>query len=292
MKTEPEYVSRIVELYKSGKEQKEITEITGQTYCVIRYWLKKKGLYDPNRRQTWAVHSMQGVQKCNTQSKQEAETRLALFLLEKGFSYLGGYDGRYSTVQIACPQCGGTFSRYYDPKFLFKQKQIRCPICNEQALSRKEQEREWKIRKRMDEVHTCKECGCLYTYRSYAQSIGVDPLFIQRIDVCSEKCKRKRRTKTHDSDHKKRAVKYKTEYDPTINLDDLISRDGLRCALCGGMCDRSDYKKNKKGFYVFGVNYPSIDHIMPISKGGGHTWDNVQVAHRGCNTRKGNKVVA
>lgn len=31
-----------------------------------------------------------------------------------------------------------------------------------------------------------------------------------------------------------------------------------------------------------------MDHKKPISKGGSHTWDNIQLAHHVCNSRKGN----
>lgn len=36
--------------------------------------------------------------------------------------------------------------------------------------------------------------------------------------------------------------------------------------------------------------YPSIDHIIPVSHGGTHTWDNVELAHRYCNGVKSDKV--
>ena len=54
------------------------------------------------------------------------------------------------------------------------------------------------------------------------------------------------------------------------------------CQICGRHIDfdcdsNSDY-------------YPSIDHIIPISKGGEHQWDNVQLACRVCNTLKGTKL--
>lgn len=30
----------------------------------------------------------------------------------------------------------------------------------------------------------------------------------------------------------------------------------------------------------------TLDHIIPLSKGGTHTWDNVQLAHMSCNAGK------
>lgn len=54
--------------------------------------------------------------------------------------------------------------------------------------------------------------------------------------------------------------------------------DGI-CALCGGELDAS-------------VSYPdpmskSLDHIIPLARGGTHTLNNVQWAHLVCNLRKG-----
>jgi 5-methylcytosine-specific restriction endonuclease McrA len=36
------------------------------------------------------------------------------------------------------------------------------------------------------------------------------------------------------------------------------------------------------------ISNASIDHIIPVSKGGTHTWDNVQLAHYKCNIIKSN----
>lgn len=88
--------------------------------------------------------------------------------------------------------------------------------------------------------------------------------------------------------HKCRAIKYGCEYDSKITLKKLIKRDGLQCAICGGVCDWNDHSWSEYS----GPTYPSIDHIIPMAKGGGHTWDNVQVAHMICNSRKGDKVEA
>jgi 5-methylcytosine-specific restriction endonuclease McrA len=37
---------------------------------------------------------------------------------------------------------------------------------------------------------------------------------------------------------------------------------------------------------------PTLDHVVPMSQGGGHTLANVQLAHFYCNTVKGNRLEA
>lgn len=303
MKVEPSYVKDIVDLYSNGVEQKEITERTGQTYCVVRYWLKKKGLYDPNRR----AHNIESAQSTRvTSQKQEAENRLTQFFLDKGFSYISGYDGKYSTLQIACQKCGEIFSQYYDPKYLLKREQIKCPHCTQKLRDAKQAEKEarhqqreqqqeerrqnkiGKTSKRLDELHTCPICKRFFSIREYAESIGTDPIFISTVEYCSKKCRNKAvRMSSRSHNHIKRAIKHGCEWEKGVTLTKLIKRDGLRCAICGEMCDLNDRSYGNGN----GPRYPSLDHIIPIAKGGSHTWKNVQVAHIICNTLKKDKIV-
>lgn len=73
--------------------------------------------------------------------------------------------------------------------------------------------------------------------------------------------------------------------DRDITLEKLFDRASGVCSLCGKKCDHMDYELSN-GVFIAGDNYPSIDHIKPLSKGGSHTWDNVQLAHRKCNSIK------
>ena len=61
-----------------------------------------------------------------------------------------------------------------------------------------------------------------------------------------------------------------------IGLEELFSRDDGLCGIC-----KIHLEDNEKG---------SIDHIIPLSLGGTHTWNNVQLAHLSCNIMKGDKL--
>ena len=69
--------------------------------------------------------------------------------------------------------------------------------------------------------------------------------------------------------------RYAVRYcDAGITLNAVFKRDGQICGICGTACARED---------------ASMDHITPLSKGGTHTWDNIQLAHITCNCSKGNR---
>jgi 5-methylcytosine-specific restriction endonuclease McrA len=61
----------------------------------------------------------------------------------------------------------------------------------------------------------------------------------------------------------------------------VYARDKWRCGLCHG-------KVNPK-LRAPDPMAASLDHVIPISRGGSHTYANVQCAHLGCNVRKNNR---
>lgn len=69
-----------------------------------------------------------------------------------------------------------------------------------------------------------------------------------------------------------------------IDPYDVFDRDNWVCQLCHEKVDAKLDGRARLG--------PTLDHIVPVSLGGTHTWDNVQLAHRYCNTSKGNRVRA
>lgn len=79
-----------------------------------------------------------------------------------------------------------------------------------------------------------------------------------------------------------RAKRYGARFDQSISLKELLKKYNGICQICGKPVDVES--KNEKG-HVLG-DYPSLDHIIPLSKGGDHVWSNVQLAHVRCNAKK------
>lgn len=69
-------------------------------------------------------------------------------------------------------------------------------------------------------------------------------------------------------------------YDEFVDRSVLHKRDEGICGICG-----EPVKLIKKGRMR-----ATIDHIIPLSRGGLHSYANVQIAHWLCNVAKGNKL--
>jgi 5-methylcytosine-specific restriction endonuclease McrA len=68
-----------------------------------------------------------------------------------------------------------------------------------------------------------------------------------------------------------RYVKVPYNYRVAVNRRTVFARDGGRCQYCGASAE-------------------NLDHVIPRSKGGPHTWENVVAACRPCNTRKEDRL--
>lgn len=76
------------------------------------------------------------------------------------------------------------------------------------------------------------------------------------------------------------------EYDSTVTRRTLRLQYGEECFYCTVLMDFGRYSRTAKP-----DNLATIEHVVPISAGGGHTWDNVVLACLGCNLRKNAKPV-
>jgi 5-methylcytosine-specific restriction endonuclease McrA len=293
--------------YLQGHSKKEIADKFGISATQFDNERRRRGIKktQEQRKESWRKSIFKARAKGNEAQKERARQKRVAHLDELGFDLIGDNVAK-------CRKCGCEFER--GAQHLSKGNVI-CPDCAEAAsLEHKRIQREQaeakkienhkakllknprglsyyqlSIQNKLDVIHVCEFCGKQYTIRERIQAGEIKTC--QDSGCCSKACAKKRsRRKLRKSgfpkNHLHRAHKYGCAYESGITLEKLIKRDGLRCGICGEMCDPNDHSWTE----YFGPMYPTIDHIIPMSKGGGHTWDNVQVAHAICNSNKRDTV--
>ena len=187
------------------------------------------------------------------------------------WEYICCYDRNKSRHIVRCAICGT------ERKIDSLKKKIICKSCERIARKQEEEQKKYKA---------CIVCG-----------VSFKPTRSTAI-YCSKRCSKRayearhinairERRKTNSRLREARALK-NGKVDYSITLTKLIERDKRICRLCGREVNESDYTYIGDVF-IAGNDYPSIDHIKPLSKGGVHQWNNVQLAHRLCNSIKCNK---
>ena len=293
---------------------------------VANYYLNHSSMetaehFGITKAQVDAVVKVRGISNgrdANWYRRKDAEQKIAELVDQKGFEYISGYTNKHGKVLIRCKTCNYTFERTVD---CIKRKNLSCDECkhrkNEAHIRKKKEveannayiqnlENQWlkllsppedhnrKYYKKaheafLDRKGICEICGKAYTVREYMESTGAKKA--NDNGVCSTECKKakqrrlKQKFKT-PSNHRHRAKKYGVPYESGITLQKIIKRNGLTCAICGKECNLNDHEWSEYA----GPTYPSIDHIIPMAKGGGHTWDNVQVACMMCNSLKSDNI--
>lgn len=157
----------------------------------------------------------------------------------------------------SCVICGVNLPKY------------KTRYCSRECLIKSGQIRAGKVQTTQKITRSCVVCG-----KEFETWKG-------RKITCSAECSRKK--KNIDRQYKGIVV------DSDITLKKLAERDHNQCQICGLFVDWNDYSIKNENM-ICGNLYPSIDHVTPISKGGLHSWSNVQLAHRICNSRKCNKI--
>lgn len=180
-----------------------------------------------------------------------------------------------------CDHCGKTFKEtrdrpniYCSRKCSMKARQMREAYYKEHEDERKKKLQE-ELRELLDNAEDilhlikyerrCKICGRLFVAKSKTNI------------CCSSICSTRNENRMKDN-----RIYKNGKPDMTINLTRLFIRDKGVCQICGKDID-FDCDPNSG-------EYPSVDHIIPLSKGGLHSWDNVQLACRRCNWEKGDRT--
>jgi 5-methylcytosine-specific restriction endonuclease McrA len=172
---------------------------------------------------------------------------------------------RPDPLQLECRICGA----HYETQ---RKRSATCGLetCQSENVRRNMRKRDQLIREASPptKVRTCGWCkGEIVIPRSYTGNRLYHPA-----------CKaRARRVTDRRKNTNRRGVSGQR-----IGVDQIGDRDNWVCQLCGQPVDSSLSGRCAEG--------PTVDHILPISKGGLDNLENLQLAHRECNARKGNRV--
>lgn len=312
-KAAPEsFIVPVMEYYSQGHTVTETAKKFGITRSRVNNWARERhitngrtfeqGGRECNLKRSQGLLSMPN--EANGKKIEQAKDRWSIELSALGFE-LVEWRGKHSGVTLKCTKCGEVFNRSY---YADMRRRATCPHCHADArrsraeekerqqleeqkrkkLLREEKRKNLELEEqlRLDAIHTCKQCGCDYTIRQYMKSTGSS--YRRNSGYCSATCREehkklmdKKRRGKHSDNHLERAKKLGLPAERGVTLKKLYERDGGVCQICGLACIYSGNGLSDL--------YPSIDHIIPMSKGGGHTWTNVQLAHRICNSVKSAK---
>lgn len=110
----------------------------------------------------------------------------------------------------------------------------------------------------------CSVCANSFTYHGFHKT-------------CSPSCRKEHRgIRAKDKSKRRRARKKGVTNERIVSLK-VYERDNWTCGICKEQVDpkSKDWKLR-----------PSLDHIIALANDGTHTYDNVQLAHRICNSVK------
>ena len=186
-------------------------------------------------------------------------------------------DGTKVTRHYECKECKKEAERhktgYYTkdrPKTALELGYKQCPKCGET----KDASNYSKCKSGKSGIKLASKCNQCRAILSRASNMPTASLEKKRIND-----RRISIAKGSQSSHRSRAKKGGGEYG-IVDVQLVFERDNWTCYLCGIKVERAkQYKPNRA----------TIDHVIPLSKGGSHTYDNVKTCCNWCNCSKHDK---
>lgn len=149
-----------------------------------------------------------------------------------------------------------------------------CPQCKTERVERRKRKAAARAERqrapRRWVAGSCLRCGEHFISRWH-------PLWPSRF--CSDRCAARH---AHNRHRIRRRALIKEVRVEDISRTKVFERDGWRCGICGESADSSATVPDPLA--------PTLDHILPLSLGGEHSYANLQCAHYLCNSRKGNRI--
>lgn len=175
-----------------------------------------------------------------------------------GLSHRRSLNSRVQAVDRACNMCG----MVYSPT---RRDSIYCSsTCNNRALD--------------DSNQACSVEGCHRGVRAK----GICNMHYKRVSRAEGRTKPSVWDDRRRENHERRRARMKGVVSEVVHLADVIERSGGMCGICDEPIDLDLRHPNPQS--------RSLDHIVPLARGGAHSLANCQLAHLRCNISKGARV--
>lgn len=314
----------IIEYIKDGHTKAEASELFGVKQPTISVWLRSmriksndqhripdevkeqmraykaeghtnrevSAMFFVNYETTKQICRWIAPQEGATKPSEETLKRYISIVEEKGWQYIGGYANADKPIKCRCNACNNI--SLLSGISIRSGCSLECPICKEDKKQKKakqkkidrykrsvddklrmEQKRMSNLNKQWERIfdtkwHECPICGKMTSNKV----------------TCSGECSNKYSWRKKEL---RRRTKIKEVLIDDISLEEVFRRDKGVCYICGSECNWNDYEW-RNGIKIAGNDYPSMDHVIPLAKGGKHSWDNIRLAHRICNSKKSDNI--
>ena len=252
--TDGRLVQHLTEMYESGMKASEIAAATGVQDRFVRRLLKESGIeFDTNKYRKAA--------KVERKSRLEAsrEARRAVLSAFGELSREIREDGTLGSLKVATSRV---------------EHDCRCFAKTAEFIERFAPT--WAV---------CGHCGKEYLFFPSWTRYGRK----KPGPYCSRRCSIKANRTNTNIGHRLRKYGSGDKPRDSIKLDEVIERDNGICYICGCRTTKDDHYYSR-GWFTIGDSYPTIDHVIPLARGGTHTWDNVRLACHRCNSEKSDSV--
>ena len=172
--------------------------------------------------------------------------------------HLDRYVLQYEIIETECVLC----KKIFLPNV--RKERIYCSrVCKD--LHRKEKDKLERIASKQERI--CLHCSTVITKERRA-----DALFCS--DSCNQKAHQLQRKLRNRANEEGKRGYLRTE---------ICERDGWICQICKEPVERNAHYPEPLA--------PSLDHIIPVSKGGSSDPSNLQLTHLVCNLKRGNRAL-
>jgi hypothetical protein len=229
-----------------------------------------------------------------------------------GKSFIKLRNAQQRVCSVACYKNNLTKHECLDCKKMIDNRAIRCIACYNKSKSKKHfcEVCQSLYKPTYSKQRTCgRACGEKLKNRIPVEKVLSSKVFFKHCIICEslfasklkqgktckdQNCKdelvringreqyRKNPDRFKVAAHRRRSLLL-SAFVEDVSLDYIGNRDKWICHLCNEKIDKNLSGRNPL--------MPSLDHILPLSKGGEHSNKNVRISHLRCNLKKNNKVV-